>query len=217
MALTRATRPRRARTGGYLLVAFAALCAALPAHASSLTRRAHETAESFAKRNGPPQAALAHQVVETRAWGGPSPAIIAFYEREIEQSGETVREVVGYLYVPSGSSAYRRILIGTFEAEGGDPTIEAVFVARAGGGRQPKLMVICSWPQNHYDVHGTLYATFVYGAPRPGSRAARLTLDAGLSKRLDGGCECEWRDGTVRVAKYKTAEDVRAALRAMAR
>ena len=217
MALTSRTRPRRARIGRGLLVVLTALCAALPAHAASLTRRADETAESFAKRNGPPQSTLAHPVVETRAWGGAAPAIIAFYERETEQSGENVREVVGYLYMPTGPRAYRRILVGTVDTEGGDPTIEAVFVANAGAGRQPKLIVICSWPQNHYDVHGTLYATFVYGAPRPGRRAARLTLDEGLSKRLDGGCDCEWRDGTVRVAKYKTADDVRAALRTMAR
>ena len=155
-------------------------------------------------------------MVETRAWGGTAPAIIAFYERETEQSGEAVRDVVGYLYVPTGPRAYRRVLIDTFAPEGGDPTIEAVLVARAGGGRQPKLIVIASWPQNHYDVHGTLYGTFAYAPPRPGSRATKLTRDQALSAQLDGGCECEWRDGTKRVAKFKTADDVRAALGAKA-
>ncbi|MGE5098310.1 MAG: hypothetical protein ACM3SO_24465, partial [Betaproteobacteria bacterium] len=58
------------------------LAAMFPANASTLARGANETAESFARRYGPPRAALAHKVIETRAWGGTSKAIIAFYEQE---------------------------------------------------------------------------------------------------------------------------------------
>ena len=198
------------------LIALSLLCAVLPAHASSVTRRANETTESFAKRNGPPQATLVHQVIETRAWGGKSRAIIAFYEQVIEQSGQTYRQVVGYMYVPGAPNTYRKVLIGTFEPEGGDPSIEAVFFVNAGRGEPPKLIIICSWPQIHYDFRGTLYATFVYAAPRPGAQATRLAFEEGMSKRLEGGCECEWRDGTRSVAKYKTADDVTAALRTLA-
>lgn len=197
------------------LVALSLLCAVLPAYASSVTRRAKETAESFAKRNGPPQTTLVHHVIETSAWGGTSPAIIAFYEQAFEQSGQGYRRVVGYMYVPEAPNTYRKVLIGTFEPEGGDPAIETVFFANAGRGERPKLIIICSWPQVHYDFQGTLYATFVYAAPRPGAQATKLTLEESMSKKLDGGCECAWRDGTRRVAKYKTADDVKAALRTM--
>jgi hypothetical protein len=68
-----------------LLVILSLLFAVLSAHASSMTRRADETAENFAKRYGPPQTTLVHQVIETSAWGVKSKAIIAFYEQEFEQ------------------------------------------------------------------------------------------------------------------------------------
>jgi hypothetical protein len=209
-------RPRRsAGRRAPWLVALCLLSAVLPVDASSVTRRTDETAERFAKRNGPPQTTLVYHVIETRAWGGTSPAIIAFYEQEFEQSGQGYRRVVGYMYVPEARNTYRTVLIGTFEPEGGDPAVEAVFFARAGRGARPKLIVICSWSQIHYDFRGTLYATFVYTAPRQGAPGPKLTFEKGMSKKLDGGCECEWRDGTKRVAKYKTAADVKAALRAM--
>jgi hypothetical protein len=200
-----------------LLVVISLLCAVLSADASSVTRLANETAESFAKRNGPPQTTLVHQVIETRAWGGNSEAIIAFYEQEVDQSGQTYRQIIGYIYVPQANKTYRKVLIDTFEPEGGDPEIESVFFARVGKGKQPKLLIIVSWPQAHYDFRGKLYATFVYQAPRPGTKATILKFEDDMSEKLEGGCECEWRDGTRSTAKYKTAGEVKAALRRIGR
>jgi hypothetical protein len=199
-----------------LLVVISLLCAVLSADASSVTRLANETAESFAKRNGPPTT-LVHQVIETSAWGGKSEAIIAFYEQEVDQSGQTYRQIVSYIYVPQANKTYRKVLIDTFEPEGGDPEIESVFFARVGKGKQPKLLIIVSWPQAHYDFRGKLYATFVYQAPRPGTKATILKFEDDMSEKLEGGCECEWRDGTRSTAKYKTAGEVKAALRRIGR
>jgi hypothetical protein len=155
-----------------LCVALSELGAALPAHASSVTRRPQETPESFAKRNGPPRTTLVHHVIETRAWGGTAPAIIAFYEEPFEESGQEYRRIAGYVFVPAPSQ-YRKVLIGTFDPEGSDPNIETVFFARVSRDPLPKLFIIVSWPQVHYDVRGTFYATFVYAAParRPGHEA----------------------------------------------
>lgn len=196
-----------------LLVTIFLLFAVLSAYASSVTRLANETAESFAKRYGPPRTTLVHQVIETSAWGVKSKAIIAFYEQEFEQSGQTYRRIVSYLYLPESDKTFRKVLIDTFEPEGGDPEIESVFFANVGSGKQTKLIIICSWAQVHYDFRGKLYATFVYAAPRPGTKAAKLKFEADISKKLEGGCECEWRDGTRRIAKYKSAGEVKAALR----
>jgi hypothetical protein len=198
-----------------LLATISLLFAVLSAYASSVTRLDNETDESFAKRNGPPRTTLVHQVIETSAWGGNSRAIIAFYEQEFEQSGQTYRRIVSYIYVPEGNKAYRKVLIDTFEPEGGDPEIEAVFFAKVGRSRQTKLLIICSWPQVHYDFRGKLYATFVYKAPRQDTKATKLKFEDDISKKLEGGCECEWRDGTRSSAKYKTADEVKAALRAI--
>jgi hypothetical protein len=196
-----------------LLVILSLLFAALSADASSVTRLANETAENFAKRSGPPQTTLVHQVVETNAWGAKSKAIIAFYEQEFDESGQTYRRIVSYLYLPEAGKTYRKVLIDTFKPEGGDPEIESVFFANVG--KQTKLIIICSWPQVHYDFRGKLYATFVYAAPRPGT--TKLKFEDGISKKLEGGCECEWQDGTKKIAKYKTAGDVKAALRTIGR
>ncbi len=77
-----------------LPVTVSLLLAVLPVYATSVTRLAGETAESFAKRHAPPQTTLAHQVIETSAWGAKSKAIIAFYEQEFEQSSQTYRRIV---------------------------------------------------------------------------------------------------------------------------
>jgi hypothetical protein len=200
-----------------LLVTFSLLFVALSADASSVTRLANETADNFAKRSGPPQTTLVHQVIETSAWGGKSKTIIAFYEQEFEESGQTYRRIVSYIYLPEAGKTYRKVLIDTFKPEGGDPEIESVFFANIGRGKQTKLVIICSWPQIHYDFRGKLYATFVYAAPSPDKKVTKLKFEESISKKLEGGCECEWQDGTKKTAKYKTAGEVKAALRTIGR
>jgi hypothetical protein len=43
--------------------------------------------------------------------------------------------------------------------------------------------------------------------------AAKLKFEDEMSKELEGGCECDWRDGRRSMAKYQTAGEVKAALR----
>jgi hypothetical protein len=181
--------------------------------ASGVNRIENEPAESFAKRHGPPQTKLVHQVIETSKWGGKSKAIIAFYEQEFEESDQTYRRIVSYIYVPETENRFRKVLIDAFKPEGGDPEIESVFFFNPGGKNQNKLVIICSWPQIHYDFRGKLYATFVYEAPQTNTKNDRLKFEDSISKQLYGGCECEWRDGKKTTAKYKTAEEIKAALR----
>jgi hypothetical protein len=181
--------------------------------ASSLTRLENESAESFAKRYGPPQTRLVHQVIETSKWDNGLEAIIAFYQQEFEESDQVYRRIVSYIYVPETENTYQKVLIDTFEPEGGDPEIEAVFFFNPGTNNQNKLVIICSWLQVHQDFRGKLYATFVYEAPIPNTKAPRLKFEDNISKQLYGGCECEWRDGTKTTAKYKTADEVKSALR----
>jgi hypothetical protein len=181
--------------------------------ASTVNRLPDESAESFVKRNGPPQTTLVHQVIETTQWDGKSKAIIAFYEQDFEESDQEYYRIMSYIFIPETDNTYRKILVDIFEPEGGDPEIEAVFFFNVGKTGLPKLIIICSWPQVHYDFRGKLYATFVYKAPCPNTKAEKLTFEDSISKKLYGGCECEWRDGTRTTAKYKTADEVKAALR----
>ena len=185
-----------------LLLVFFLLFAPLSADASSITRLANETAENFANRLAA-ATTLVHQVVETSVWGAKSNAIIAFYEQEFEESGQTYRRIVSYIYLPEAGKTYRKVLIDTFNPEGGDPEIESVFFANVGRGKQTKLIIICSWPQVHYDFRGKLYATFVYAAPSPDKKATKLKFEETISKKLEGGCGCEWQDGTKKLQSTK--------------
>jgi hypothetical protein len=181
-------------------------------YAEEVKRLENETLENFARRNGPPQAELAHTVIETEAWGHEK-TVIAFYETKFQRSGETYERVVGYIFLPQAPNTYQKTLIGNFEPEGGDPKIEAVFFANADKDKAEELIVICSWPQTHYDVSGTLYGTYIFDDLRPGTNPTKLSLLKGVSKRVSGSCDCEWRDGTRKTSKYKTAASVKAGLK----
>ena len=182
------------------LIAF--LLGALTSSAEEVKRLENETLENFARRVGPPQSELTHSVIETEVWGRMK-TVLAFYETE--------SKTFGYIFLPQNANTYQKILIGTFEPEGGDPQIESVFFANADRDKAKELIVICSWPQRHYDFSGTLYGTFVFDDLKSGS--AELKLLESVSRKVSGDCECEWRNGKKRISRYKTAASVRAGLR----
>jgi hypothetical protein len=182
-------------------------------YAEEVKRLDGETLEDFAKRNGPPQGELTHKVIETEAWGKQK-TVIAFYIVEIKlKDSLPATQVDGYLFMPKSPGTYERILINNFEEEGDTPKIEAVFFANADKDKAREFIVICSWLQRHYDVNGTLYRTFIFDDPRPGTNPTRLTFLEGVSERVSGDCDCQWRDGRIKTSKYKTAASVKAGLK----
>jgi hypothetical protein len=190
------------------LIAF--LLGTFTSSAEEVKRLENETIENFARRVGPPQSELTHSVIETEAWGHEK-TMIAFYDTEYKLSEQTYDKIIGYIFLPQDANTYQKILIGTFEPEGGPPQIEAVFFANADTDKAKELIVICSWLQRHYDFNGTLYGTFVFDNPHAGP--TELTFLESVSKRVSGDCECEWRNGKKRTSRYKTAASVRAGLK----
>lgn len=180
--------------------------------AEEVKRLENEKLENFARRNGPPQSALTHSVIETEAWGHKK-TVLAFYETEFKASGQSERKIVGYIFLLQDANTYEKILIGTFEPEGGPPQIEAVFFANADKDKPKELIVICSWLQRHYDVYGILYGTFIFDDLRTGTNPTQLSFLESVSRRVSGDCECEWRNGKMRTSRYKTAASVRAGLK----
>lgn len=175
-----------------------------------VTRNINETAKDFAERNTPPESNLVHQVIETALWGE-NKVVIAFYEEDFGGEGcQDCKQIVGYVYLPQGGE-YKKTLIHHFEQEGGNPKIESVFFANANNDRIKEIIVIVSWPVDHYDVSGTLYGTYVFGLPQADS--SRLTFLKDVSSKLDGGCECWRRDGPQEKARYKTAAEVKVGLK----
>jgi hypothetical protein len=175
-------------------------------------RLENETLENFARRNGPAQSQLAHSVIETEAWGHQK-TVIAFYAIEVKDKYGTHGQVDGYLFLPLSPNTYQKILIENFEPEGGDPKIEAAFFANADKDAAKELIVICSWPQQHYDFSGTMYGTFVFDDLRPGANPTKLNFLEGVSHKVSGTCDCKYRTGKREISKFKTTASVKMGLK----
>lgn len=183
---------------------------------AGLTRGPGESLEDFVERKGPLDATLETMKVGDGTWGSAG-AVVAFYRlgSDAEHQGSELEHVTAYVFVPKNNSRsqFNRGVVGTCGWEGGPPTVNAAFFAPVGPLHQTKLLVICAWDVRHYDVSGTLYATYVYDPPARDASGG-LVVKAGESKALSGGCNCAWRSGRTRNAKYTNERAVRAALRA---
>lgn len=175
-------------------------------------RKDNETAEQFAERQKPENSTSAHKVLETK-WNGNS-TIISLYDipyklpKENEPDQQTYHKIVGFVFSELDKNTYSKVTFGTIDTEGGNPSIETIFFANADNDKAKEIMIIASWEQRHNEVNGTLYGTYVFD-----DETIEKTLDLKfleeLSKKLDGGCECTWSDGTNKKAKFKTALEVR--------
>lgn len=175
-------------------------------------RLPNETAEQFAERLKPDSSALTYKVLETK-WNA-IPVIIAFYEQayklpiQNDPGQQNYHKIDGAVFIQSGNNKYSKTIFGTIDTEGGNPVIEAVFFANADTDTTKELIVIASWEQRHYDVNGTLYGTFVFDYDLTKAGSAWNLLEE-ISDKLDGGCECAWRDGTSKKVKFKTASAIK--------
>ena len=108
---------------------------------------------------------------------------------------------------------YRLIAVTTGEEEGGTPDV-AIGFANADRDAAKELIVLLSWPVQHYDVSGTLYEVRIFddlNSKRP--ELAYLPLP---SRHFAGHtCDCGWREGKVDHYKFKTIGTVKAELRRM--
>ncbi|RZK89946.1 MAG: hypothetical protein EOO98_09340 [Pedobacter sp.] len=175
-------------------------------------RKDNETAEQFAERQKPENSTLTHKVLETK-WNG-NPTIISLYDityklpEENDPGQQTYHKIIGFVFSELGKNTYSKVTFGTIDTEGGNPSIETIFFANADNDKAKEIIIIGSWEQRHYDVNGTLYGTYVFD-----NQTIEKTFDLKfleeISKKLDGGCECNWRDGTNKKSKFKTASEVK--------
>lgn len=177
-----------------------------------IQRNDGETAEQFAERFKPQNAKLTHGVIEMK-WND-IPIIIALYKQsyklplkqDLEQ--QSYFRIVGTVFMHKDKNTFIKTGFGVIDTEGGEPNIETVFFANADTDKTKELVVIASWQQQHFDVDGTLYGTFVYDYDLSNRRNDWKLLEK-ISKKLDGGCECSWSDGSSKKAKFKTAAQVK--------
>ena len=174
-------------------------------------RNDYETTEKFAERHKPENSTLTHKVLETK-WNS-FPVIISLYDQTYKlpinnnTDQQTYHKIVGAVFVQFDKNNYRKTTFGTIDTEGSNPSIETVFFANADTDSTKELIVIASWKVQHYDVSGTLYGTYIFDNELT-SIIAWKPLEK-ISRKLDGGCECSWRDGTSKKVKYKTASDIK--------
>lgn len=175
-------------------------------------RQDKETAEQFAERLKPDNSILTHKVLETK-WSE-KPVIIALYDqtykppRQNDAGQQTYHRIIGAIFIQLDDKKYSKTTFGTIDTEGGDPHIETVFFSNADKDETKELIIIASWEQRHYDFSGTLYGTFVFDYELTNTALEWEFLE-GISRKLDGGCECVGRDGTRKNAKFKTASEVK--------
>jgi hypothetical protein len=180
--------------------------------AQTITRQNNETAEQFIKRIQTDSTVLAHPLIETNTWDSSSKAIITLYGYDDPRDPNIgFNKIFGHLYFPTGQNKYRDILFGPIEEDGGYPEILSVFFTNADKDKAAELIVLCKHDQQHYDYSGAFYSTLIFD--NPGSNN-QLTYFEKLSNTFLG-CECGFRDGKNKVAKYKTAKDVRTKLKKM--
>ena len=183
------------------------------ATAGTIERQPGESADAFVRRIAPRGTGVAHKPIETSVWQYSAPVIVAFYEQQPAPDDNTAStKIDGFVFIPVVGAKYEKVEIDSFEPEGGNPHVETVFFASTDKTQDKKLIVIVSREQNHADVKGNLYDTFVYrspGAPLP----KKLTYLKAISEKLSGGCDCRRTDGPSTKAKFKTAADVKAELK----
>lgn len=181
-----------------------------------VTQNDNETIEQLATRMMPENSQLTHKTLNVK-WNN-TPVIMAFYEQsyklseEDDPAQEDQFRIIATIFIQTAINQYREILIDTIDAEGSMPVIESAFFANADKDPSKELIMIVSWQQQHRDVSGTLYATYIYDDLLKGMDAHLSPLKK-QGEKLSGGCECEWSDGTHKKARFKTASDIRTELK----
>lgn len=160
-----------------------------------------------------PENSALTSIVTEADWNG-TPAILAFYDHvysETYSDGSTqlYHRILPTLYIAEGRNRYIKYVLYEIDSEGGDPVVEDSFFANADDDPETEIVVLISWNQKHYDVNGVLYGTYIFD-DREGTAGSYPYLQA-LSGHFMG-CDCAYREGTVKEAEFKTKAQVKAEL-----
>ena len=170
-----------------------------------------ETPEHFASRFKPYNSVITYRVIPA-TWNNKS-VIFAFYDQEFQlpkqkdslQQGD--HRIIAIMFAEGEKNHFTKVLVDLIGSEGGSPVIDTLFFLNADSDTLKELALVVSWEQKHYDVNGTLYGTLVFDNMQA-KEQEKLTILKEISEKLDGGCECTWKDGTRKKAKFKTAAEI---------
>lgn len=177
-----------------------------------IIRLENENSETFMNRIIPDSMQFAHQIIETKNWDTLSGVIIVFYGYDdTNDINIGFNQIYGHAFLSQDSIKYRDISFGPIFEEGGMPEIISISFANADKDKVKELLVLCTYDQKHYDYSGTFYETFIFDNP---DKSDKLHFFNDLSERFYG-CECSFRNGQVKKAKYKTIKEIKKQLSKM--
>lgn len=116
-----------------------------------------------------------------------------------------------YLVHRDAKGRLQQTTVTAIDEDGGLPEIAAIGFANADRDPARELIVIQTWPQQHYDYGGAFYEVRIFDDLKPG-QLALIPLDR-VSKRFALGCECTWREGRTEHYRFKTIPAVQRELR----
>jgi|688.fasta_scaffold150876_1 hypothetical protein len=179
----------------------------------SFQKQNGESNENFVNRLKPENSTLTHKVICTK-WNSLS-IIIAFYEQSYKLSKDQdpdqniYKRIIATLFVENLKNNYSKIIINSFDNDGGPPKIETVLFTNADNDSFKELIIIVSWKVSHYEMSGTIYNTFVYDNL---NKNKQIIFLKDISEKLEGGCECSYSNGKNDKAKFKTAKEIKSEL-----
>jgi hypothetical protein len=176
-----------------------------------------ETIQEFVNRVKPNDSAtITGDVIETTLWEKDKKIIICFFETEVKINDTDIEPCTeAYAFIPTNNNNYNRILIDDYLQEGANVQITSVFFANVDKDVKKELVIICNWPQRHYDVSGNLYQTFFYdnldlNITNQKKIIPITKFDKYFKIEFDGNSE-----GKIVKAKYTTATQVRKKLKTL--
>ena len=160
------------------------------------------------------QVEAAHLVAGDRTDVETLPAVwnrapVAFVNYLMARSEETQRLL--FVVHRDARGDLRQTRVMAIDEDGGLPEIAAIGFANADRDPARELIVIQTWPQQHYDYGGAFYEVRLFDDLKPGQQAL-IPLDR-VSKHFPLGCECTWRDGKAEHYRFKTIPAVQRELR----
>ena len=182
----------------------------LPIEFFGQIRYEDQTIDDFAIAYAPENSILIYKPFEVK-WEN-SEGIVAFYEQPYTLRTESYKRIIAMMFESKFKKHYQTYIIDTIFNEGGAPKIKTAFVVNADNDKEVELAIIVMWPQQNKIVNGNLFGTFLYDF-NTSKKYRKFKLLEKLSDKLSGDCECTWDDGTEKISKYKTEEDIKIGLR----
>ncbi len=192
-------------------------------NAQEFKRLSSESAEDFVKRNIPESEAgyfeFVGPILETKLWDNKTETIFCFYlGGNINGTSISFYHLLGTLYIKTGVNTYKRVLIDDTDLVFTNESIkvESIFFTNCDKKDTAKELAILYSHKTDEDSEaiGTYYFTHFYdniNFNNPPKKVTEITTFKEIFHELEG----QFDDGDFKKAKFKTASEIRNALKCL--